>query len=189
MVALALVGLVSMGIFSVSQDTLKTIQHDKLTTTRDQLATQFRQNAGRFKNLHLSLKKPENSAFYNCVCGKGSGCSSLDAPELALYDNSVPDKPIASYYDYAGIPCSDKAAASCVIYVKTVFKAQCKPVLPSADPTPPVSCVGEPVEFFAVSFEVAPNHKSPDTVDLFKSVSGSAFTQVSTLLAGSTVCD
>lgn len=191
MIALGLVGLVSMGIFSISQDTLKNIQSNKLSTTRDQLATEFRQSAGRVKYLHASLPKSENVAFYNCVCGKGSGCTSAkEYTDLVLYDDSKPDgKAIKRYYDYSGIPCENPAASSCAIRVRLSFLAQCKPTLPSADPTPPFNCTA-PVEFFAIRFVVEPNEDSiPSHKDSFKFVSGSAYTQVSTLLAGSSVCD
>lgn len=190
-IALGLVGLVSMGIFSLSQDTLKNIQSSKLSTTRDQLATQFRASAGRIKNLRLSLAKPENVDFYNCVCGKGSGCTSYKLYEsLALYDDSDTERAIATYYDHSGIPCESSSAGSCTIQVKLSFRAQCKPTLPSADPSPPLNCVGVPVEFFAINYEILQNESSKISHgNLFKPVSGWVYTQVSTLVAGSPVCD
>ncbi|MFS4460719.1 Tfp pilus assembly protein FimT/FimU [Bdellovibrio sp. HCB2-146] len=187
-IALGLVGLVSLGIFSLTQETLKNIQHSKLATTRDQLATQFRQSAGRMKNLRLSLTKPENEAFLNCVCGKGSGCTSAQSYPLSLYDDALPDKPISTFYDYAGMPC-DQNADSCAIRVTVNFVPQCKPVLPSADPTPPATCVGVPVEFFAVSFTVQQNPATLSQGSLFKTIGGSSFTQVSALVAGTGVCN
>lgn len=190
MIALGLVGLVSLGIFSLSQDTLKTIQANQLAATRDQLATQFRQSAGRVRNLKLSLTKSENQDFFNCVCGQGSGCESAKPyTNFALYDDSNLNAAIPTYYDYSGIPCEHPTATNCAIKVTVSFVAQCKPTLPSADPTPPATCVGVPVEFFAVNFTIQPNPDSLVHGSLFKSVSGSAFTQVSNLApAGSGVC-
>lgn len=188
MIALGLVGLVSLGIFSLSQETLKTIQSNQLAATRDQLAMQFRQSAGRILNLRLSLTKPENQDFLNCVCGTASGCTSAKSYPLSLYDNSVPDEPIQTFYDYSGIPCKE-TATNCTIKVTTNFVAQCKPTLPSADPTAPASCVGTPVEFFAVTFTIQQNPNTLEHGNLFKSISGSTFTQVSNLVpAGSGVC-
>lgn len=178
-----------MGIFSLSQDTLKTIQSNQLAATRDQLATQFRQSAGRIKNLQLSLNKPENLQFKTCVCGLNAECVSAMEYSIALYDDSsVPHAPFKSYYDYSGNPCNP-TASNCAIEVITKFKAQCMPTLPSADPTAPASCMGTPVEFFAVNFKIQPNSTNGTHSTLFKSVKGSAYTQVSNFApAGSGVC-
>jgi Tfp pilus assembly protein PilV len=187
-IALGLIGMVTMGIISLSQDTLQNIQSNKLAATRDQLATQFRQSAGRIKILRFSLNKPENLEFYNCVCGQGAGCASAQPRDLVLYDPSAPNKPIDMFYDYSGLPCLE-TATNCTIKVTLKFVPQCAPVLPSADPTPPASCVGVPAEFFAVSFTVQQNPNAHVRSNLFKSISGSAFTQVANLApAGSGVC-
>jgi Tfp pilus assembly protein PilV len=193
MIALGLVGLVSLGIFSLSQETLKTIQSNQLATTRDQLATEFRQNAGRLRNLKNSLNQPENQTFFNCACGQGSGCDTAKSYTLALYDDAgstATPKALPLFYDYSGIPC-DKTASNCAIEVQISFMAQCKPILPSADPTPPAICAaGAPAEFFSVNFTIQQNSNIPKKKGiLFKAVSGSAFTQVANFApAGSGVC-
>lgn len=188
MIALGLVGLVSLGIFSLSQETLKNIQSNQLATTRDQLAMQFRQSAGRIRNLKLTLKKPENEKFLNCVCGTGSGCTSAKSYPLSLYDDSVPEEAVKTFYDYSGIPCEEKAS-NCAIKVTITFTAQCKPPLPSTDPTPPVSCDGVPVEFFAITYLIEQNTSPSKNGNLFKPVSGSTFTQVANFAPpGSGVC-
>jgi Tfp pilus assembly protein PilV len=193
MIALGLVGLVSLGIFSLSQETLKNIQSNQLATTRDQLAMQFRQNAGRPRILKNSLKRPENQFFFNCVCGQGSGCNTATDYNLALYDDAglpADSKPLALFYDYSGMPC-DKTASNCAIEVKITFVAQCKPDLPAADPTPPATCaVGAPVEFFAVRYSISQNSNiTKKNGILFQTVRGSAFTQVANFApAGSGVC-
>jgi len=188
MIALGLIGLVTLGIFGLSQDVLKYIQRNKISTARDQLAAQFRQSAGRIANLKLSLTKPENQDFFNCVCGQGTGCVSARPYSLSLYDPAKADTPIQTYYDSSGVPCL-KTAENCVIEVNLGFVAQCAPpTLPAADPTPLAAC-GTAVEFFAVTYTVQRNESTPTQGNLFKTIKGSVFTQVSTLApAGSGVC-
>lgn len=189
MIALGLVGLVALGIFTLSQDTLKTIQSNQLAATRDQLATEFRQSAGRIRNLRLSLNQPENLQFKNCVCGLNAECKSAQAYTFTLYDDySEAKTPFKTYFDYSGNPCTNSTASNCTIRVKTEFVSQCQPALPSTDPSPPASCMSSPVEFFAVKFTIEHN-SDPSAPGKFKPITGSVYTQVANFApAGSGVC-
>jgi hypothetical protein len=137
----------------------------------------------------LSLSKPENIKFKNCVCGLGPGCNTSEKFTLALYDPSSPNQAVATYYDSSGIPCVTNNAQNCLIEVTLGFTPQCMPSLPSANPTPDTICVGKPAEFVAVSFTVRPNSLLTNQTETFKPVSGSVFAQVTNLApAGSGVC-
>ena len=183
--------IVALGIFvilglistKVYQSAITDSRQLQLTTTRDQIVLWLRQNASDARNLKNSLKQPENIDFYNCVCGKGAGCTSSKTYDFVLYDmQDNPITPLPLYFNTSGIPC-DKNSKNCLIEVKTSFIAQCMPPLPAPDPSPPWQCAN-PVEFFGIFFTVQQNPLTTDQGSLFRSVSGSAFTQVANLGAG-----
>lgn len=190
MIALGIIVLLSGLAAQVYQTVLGDTQKRQLASTRDQIVLQIRQSASSLKGLKNSLKQPGNEQFYNCVCGQGTGCNSGQIYAFNLYD--LPDTPpalVPLYYDVNGSPC-DPNAKNCLIKVTMNFIAQCMPTLPSADPSPPASCVGQPVEFFGILFKVQQN---PLTVaeqgNLLKTVGGTAYTQVANFApAGSGVC-
>lgn len=187
-IALGLAGLLILIIFKISEDAMSTVKKNQLVGSRDQIASWVRQSAGNLRGLQASLKKPGNEPFYNCVCGKGAGCSSAQTYDFTLYDFSDINNPIKTYFDHSGNPCLN-TSPNCAIEVTLKFIAQCMPTLPSADPTPPVSCTGAPVEFVAILYSV---HQNPSTLSqgqLLKPISGSVFTTTSKLIPpGSGLC-
>lgn len=188
-VALGIAALISILISAIYKNVILSSQQRQLHTTRDQVALWIRQHSGNLKNLKNSLKQPGNEQFYNCICGQGAGCASAKIYPFTLYDLSeAPLTPVPTYYDSHGFPC-DKNATNCHIEVNLSFIAQCKPIMPSADPSPPATCTGEAVEFFGVLYSIRQNPLTLAQGDLFKTIAGTAFTQTKDLNpAGSGVC-
>jgi hypothetical protein len=181
--------MLSLLVTQIYQTVLGDTQKRQLASTRDQVVLQIRQSAANLKGLKNSLKQPGNEQFYNCVCGQGAGCSSGQVYAFKLYDlQETPPVLVPLFYDVNGSPCNE-TAKNCFIKVTMNFVAQCKPTLPSADPSPPATCVGEAVEFFGILYKVQQNPPTLDQGSFLKDVGGTAFTQVSSLNpSGSGVC-
>lgn len=178
-VATGLFALLGVGVAVASMAFLKNSQAIKLRATRDQVISQLRITAVDRKAILKSLKKPENAAFYNCVCGIGT-CTNLQQPllDFTLYDVSDTIQSPA-YYDILGLPCSDPSMPQCVIRVTTSFFAQCAPNLASGNQNPPISCNGTPAEFVAIYYRVDENpNLSEQHSNHLKTISGPVYTQV-----------
>lgn len=188
-VALGIATVVGLLISHIYQNVIHSSNQRQLNSTRDQVALWIRQSAGNLQNLKNSLKQPKNEQFYNCICGQGAGCASAKIYPFTLYDLPTDTlTPVPTYYDSHGFSC-DKLAKNCLIEVSVSFTAQCKPVIPSTDPSPPATCTGEPVEFFGVLYSIRQNPLTIDQGNLFKTVAGTAFTQTKALNPpGSGVC-
>ncbi|WP_413290229.1 type II secretion system protein J [Bdellovibrio sp. HCB337] len=186
--SLAVTSVLVLIVAQVSQDIIKDVQRNNLVAARDQVVATFRQSSGSINILRASLRAASNTQFRDCVCGTGAGCVSAQNYPFVLYENDGAGLPISTYFDANGLPC-DKNQRSCLVEITTYFVAQCMPVLPSSDPQPPASCVGVPVEFIGVFYNV---HQNPLTVDqgnVIKPVAGAVFTQANLLApTGSGVC-
>jgi prepilin-type N-terminal cleavage/methylation domain-containing protein len=178
-VTVAVISVLGLITAQVIIDVSRSSQQRQLTLTRDQMAIWMRASASNIKNLAASLKQPENSAFYKCVCG--GGCASAMPADFTLYDStSSPAKPLPLYYYAMGIPCADQNQANCTIAVKMKFIAQCAPTLPSPTPYPPPNC-GGPAEFFGITFQVMQNAVSADPTKIFKTIGSTVFVKVNEL--------
>jgi prepilin-type N-terminal cleavage/methylation domain-containing protein len=187
-ISLVITSVLVLVIAQVSYDFIKGYQRNMLTSTRDQLAVVIRQYAGSINSLKATLARPENIQFRNCVCGTGAGCASAQPYPLVLYDAGSAVKPVPMYYDSSGFSC-DPAATNCVIEVTVRFIAQCMPTLPSSDPLPSANCVGVPVEFIAVLYDVKQNPLKASQGIVLKPMSGAVYTPVVSLApASSGVC-
>ncbi|HEY8271408.1 MAG TPA: prepilin-type N-terminal cleavage/methylation domain-containing protein [Pseudobdellovibrionaceae bacterium] len=156
LVATGLFGLLTAAVAIAAMAFLKSAQQTNLRITRDQIVTQLKMTALNKKAILLSIKKPENVALYNCVCGVGT-CANVQQPYLAftLYGtNGNIESPL--YYDSSGSPC-DPTSPQCVVRVKTSFFAQCKPDLASVNQNPPLTCNGTPAEFVSIVYTVDEN--------------------------------
>jgi prepilin-type N-terminal cleavage/methylation domain-containing protein len=175
-VVVSILGLITAQVII---DVSRSSQQRQLTSTRDQVAIWMRSSAGSPGNLVASLKKPENSLFYKCVCG--GGCTSAVANDFVLYDASAnPPKPLSLSYNAMGTVCENPNAANCYISVKIKFIAQCAPTLPSSTPYPPYTC-STPAEFFGITFQVIQNPLSVIQGNQFKDIGGTVFFKVSDL--------
>jgi Tfp pilus assembly protein PilV len=189
LVAVALFGLITVAVAMVLAAFLKNTQQTSLRITRDQVVNQLRMTLNNSKAIVNSLKKPENLAFHNCLCGIGT-CKNMekvatgDFLPFSFYDVSD-SKLSTAFYDTAGIPC-DPIGAQCLIRVKTTFFAQCLPDFTSANQNPPSSCDGTPAEFVAIVYTVDENPATLDQQSLhLKPISGPVYIQPKDLPAGS----
>jgi prepilin-type N-terminal cleavage/methylation domain-containing protein len=184
LVATGLFGIVTAGAAVAAMAFLKNAQETSLRMTRDQVVTQLRMTATNKKAILLSMKKPENIAFYNCICGKGT-CTNMQQPfaSFSLFDNSGQLQGPA-YYDSSGMPC-DFHSPQCALRVITKFYAQCKPDLTSGNQNPSASCNGIPADFVTVYYTVDenPNSAGQQRVPL-RPVSGPIYIQASDLEVG-----
>lgn len=184
LIATGLFALLGGGFAVASLAFLKNGQEIRVRATRDQIVSQLRINATERKSILKSIKKPENAAFYNCVCGVGT-CANMQQPflPLTLYDSSDSvQSPL--YYDISGHPC-DPTLPQCVIRVTTSFFAQCMPDLASGNQNPPLSCNGTPAEFVAVYYSVDENPTGIEQRPVhIKAISGPAYIQVADIFQG-----
>ena len=180
LIAVGVATIVAVVLAQLSQDILKNILRNQLVATRDQLAISIRQSAASIKGLQNSLKQPMNTQFYNCVCGQGSGCASAQVYPLRLFDTTASITPVDRYFNASGLPCI-ATAKNCLIEVEVSFIAQCLPVMPSPDPSPPATCIGVPAEFVGIAYEVRQNPLTVDQGILIKPIGSTVFTLISSI--------
>ncbi|MGZ3769876.1 MAG: type II secretion system protein [Bdellovibrio sp.] len=186
--------LVAVGLFSflallisvVSLGFLKNAKGTSLKMTRDQIVNQLINTSVNQRAILNSLNRPENSAFFNCVCGKNT-CTNMLKPYLpfTLYDSAGSIQSPMFYDDY-GSPC-DSTNPRCRIKVTTSFFAQCMPDLTSTNQNPPPTCDGVPAEFVAIIYTVEENPNIPVTDQksvALRKITGPSYIQVSDLPAG-----
>lgn len=184
LIAAALLSLLTTAVAVASMAFLKNAQQTNLRTARDQIVTQLNSTLSNKKAILVSLKKTENLAFYNCVCGAGT-CANVQKPFLhfTLYDVSEQIQS-PSYFDSSGFPC-DPLLAQCRIRVTTSFFAQCPPDFTSPSQTPPLSCNGVPAEFVAISLTVDENPDASHEKSVrLRTITGLTYIQVADLAAG-----
>lgn len=189
LLAAALIAFLGLLTAQVMTDAAQSAQTMQMMSVRDQIAIWTRSSAGNIKNLTASLKQAPNTAFYNCVCGQGSGCTSATPADFFLYDaTTTPLATFPAYYDTSGNPCANQNAANCAFYVKISFVAQCAPPLPSSYPYPPYTC-SQAAEFFGITFSVQQNPNLPANSNYLKPIGSTVFMASSELApSGSGVC-
>lgn len=186
LVVVGLFSLLSAAVAVVSLGFLKNAKQTSLRMARDQIVNQLINTTTTKKAIVNSLNKPENIAFYNCVCGIDT-CTNMLKPFLpfTLYDTST-NIQSPRFYDDAGASC-DPSKARCRIRVTTSFFAQCKPDFSSANQSPPANCNGVPADFVAIMYSVDENPDIPVTDQqnvLLKKISGPTYIQVADIAPG-----
>ncbi len=184
--ATVLGGILALILGAISLSMMSSMHSSNLEISRNEAVATVRKLASDLKALRVTLNQIENVPLSDCVCGSTSGCQSLQAYALNLYDSSGSPLENPAYFNSQGIPCKG-TEGDCLIKVSTTFMAECLPTLPSANPVPPKSCV-IPAEFIQVIYLVEQNPNVPTSGLYFRSVHGGVFTQVSTLVGNSGVC-
>ncbi len=180
-VAVGLLGLLGGILAQVNVDFLNGFRKIKAPLARDQALILIREASGSINNLRVSMKKPENAAFHDCVCGGGGGCKSYDGDQshftpFTLYDsNGTAITPM--YFDADGFKC-DPSQSSCLFVVTTKFQGECLPDLTSGSGNPPPTC-NTPAEFILINYFVTQNPASQGVAQYYKTISGAVYSQVS----------
>lgn len=157
--------------------------------TRVSLMNEWRDSSGSLLALRASLTKPENAEFLQCVCGGAGQCESGQFKPFALYGpTELPPKPFTRHFDVHGSPCDPTTSPNCLFEMETRFVAQCLPVLPSPDPTPPIRC-STPAEFVGVTVALRRGPATSMPGETFAPLTITSFTLVSKINPpGSGIC-
>lgn len=182
MVALGMGSIVLLLVIFISHDVSKSLMRNQLVTARNQILISMRQSAEDLSALRISLKKTENTQFYACVCGSTVECRSAQSYPLTIFDAAHVTTPIPKFYDSNGVPC-DNTSGHCPVEVETKFLAQCRPTLPSENPTPPAACVGQPAEFIAITYLVKQNPAVADAGEHWEPIQGAVYSMTSEISA------
>lgn len=177
----SMVTIMVMSLFAFVATSLSTLlQNGKrvasLYQNRDQILALTRETASDLNAIRVSLVNSANSAFLNCVCGGTAGCLSGKIEPFTLFDSAGNAKS-SKFYDSSGTPCVS-TSAGCFIEVTTSFVAECMPLLPSLNPTPPPQCA-TPAEFVEIIYTIQQNPLTIGQGHYLKSFSGGVFMETS----------
>ncbi len=172
------------GVFTQINDSLN---RRKITLSRDTVALSVRKNLASMLFLRATMKKPENKAFYDCVCASGVACQNMVKSDLTLYESATDLTP--ANFNSQGSSCA-ATSPSCMIEVTFKVAAQCPPAppFPSSNPFPSLTCSG-PAEFVMIEYRVQKNPVVTDPKLDFRPVSGKVYLQTSQIApAGGGIC-
>lgn len=173
-VATGVFGLLTMVIATVLSQVFKMREQNQMVSTRDEVVIQTRMAAANIMGLRASISKPNNLQLKQCICG--GGCLGWENFALELWNSGGTEQLTPRFYDANGTPCQANEP-KCFFQVTAIFIAQCRPPLPSPDPTPPANC-NMPAEFLNVRITVEKNPNSAPAPIPIKPVVVSVFNAV-----------